>query len=141
MSEENKALIARAYDQVFNSGNIDALGEIASPDIVDHSALPGSPPGLDGAKQAIEMFLTAFPDLKMTVEDMIAEGDKVAVRLTMSGTHKGDFMGIPATGKEISVSGMDFHRIAGGKVVEHWDSFDQMTMMEQLGVMESPGPG
>ena len=140
MSEENKALITRAYDEVFNAGNTDALGEILSADIVDHSAMPGSPPGLEGAKQTIGMFLTAFPDLKITVEDMIAEGDKVAVRMTMSGTHKGDFMGIPATGKRISVNGMDFHRIAGGKVVEHWDSFDQMTMMQQLGVMEAPGP-
>ena len=139
MSEENKALVRRMYDVVFNERNIGLLGEVFASNIVDHTARPGTPPGVEGLKQQMEMFLTAFPDLKITAEDIVAEGDRVAVRWTATGTHRGDLMGIQATGKQVTISGMEILRIVDGKAVEHWEVFDQMSMMQQLGVVEQPG--
>jgi predicted ester cyclase len=87
------------------------------------------------------MFLSAFPDTKMTIEDQLAEGDKVTTRWTATGTHTGELMGIPATGKAVTVTGFDITRYSGGKSVEHWGQFDQMGMMQQLGVIPTPGEG
>ena len=103
--------------------------------MVDHAAPPGVALGVEGAKQAIGIYRTAFPDLKVTVEDIIAEGDKVSCRFTITGTHKGGLMGIAPTGKQVRLAGMEVHRIVDGKAVEHWESFDQLGMMHQLGVM------
>ena len=87
------------------------------------------------------MFLSAFPDTQMTVEDELADGDKVATRWTATGTHTGELMGIPPTGKQVTVTGMDINRLVGGKIVEHWGEFDQMGMMQQLGVVPAPEHG
>jgi steroid delta-isomerase-like uncharacterized protein len=93
--------------------------------------------GPEGIKRLVAMFRAAFPDLKISAEDMIADGDKVAVRSVMRGTHKGEFMGVPATGKRVEVSGIDIVRFEGGKAVEHWGITDNMSMMQQLGAMPS----
>jgi len=142
-TEENKAVARRAYDafnQGLRTGNLAALDEVIAANMVDHNPAPGQGPGLEGAKQVFTQFFAAFPDLQFTVEDMIAEGDKVASRITARGTHKGDFQGIPATGKQVMQTGIDILRIAGGKVVERWGQFDDLGMLQQLGVVPPP-PG
>jgi steroid delta-isomerase-like uncharacterized protein len=129
-------------EEVFNRGNISLVDELFAPDFVEHEELPpGIPPGREAVKQLPTMFRSAFPDFKVTIDDVIAEGDKVVVRSTWSGTHKGEFMGIPPTGKSVSFGVFDTIRIAGGKFVEHWGQMDTIGMMQQLGVIPAPGEG
>ena len=140
MSEENKRLFVRLIEEAMNKGNLAAVDEMVAADAIEHDpAFPGQAPGAEGMKQLVTMFRSAFPDLHAHVEDLIAEGDKVVGRMVSHGTHKGDFMGIPATGKEISISEIHIVRIAGGKMVEHWGIADNMAMMQQLGVVPTPG--
>src|SRR5690348_15208885 len=111
-TEDNKTLIRRFFEEVYTKKNLAAIGEFIAPSHIDHSAsAAGSPPGPEGSKQLIGMMLTAFPDLYVTVEDMVAEGDKVVVRLTMHGTQQGSLGGIPPTGKRVAVSTIDIVRI------------------------------
>ncbi len=138
--EENKAILRRGYEEIHNKGNLAAVDELIATNFVDHDPLnAGLPPGPQGVKEGFAMLRAAFPDLHVTVEDMIAEGDKVVARLTMRGTHKGELMGIPATGKQIAVAVIDIIRFAGGKGVEHWNVIDNLGMMQQLGVVPPPG--
>ena len=140
MSEENKRLFARFIEEAMNKGNLAAVDEMVAADAIEHDpAFPGQAPGAEGMKQIVTMFRGAFPDLHVHVEDLIAEGDKVVGRLVSHGTHKGELMGIAATGKEISISEMHIVRISGGKMVEHWGIADNMTMMQQLGVAPAQG--
>ncbi len=141
-AEENKAILQRGYEQVFNQGNLDQIEEFASTDLIDHEAPPPGMEDLEGIevlRQFVKVFRDAFPDLQLTVEDMIAEGDKVAARYTMRGTHQGEFMGIAPTGNQIEVTGIDIVRFESGKAVEHWGSSDQLGMMQQLGIIPPPG--
>ena len=115
--------------------NLAAIDEFITPNHVDHTLPPFLPTTPEGTKQAIGMFLTAFPDLHLTVEDMIAEGDKVVTRFTSRGTQTGAFMGMPPTGKQVTVSSIVIARIADGKIVEEWGLDDQMGMLQQLGVI------
>lgn len=137
-TEENKALMRRIYEEVINQGDMDAADEVIAADVVDHAPFPGQKPGLEGFKEAVSAFRSAFPDLHMTMDDVIAEGDMVAVRFTMSGTHQGELMGIPATGNRMTITGIDLGRFEGGKGVEHWASQDDLGMMQQLGVIPAP---
>ncbi len=138
-TEENKALVRRFVDEVQSGGNIDAIDELCSPEFVNHSAPPGVPSNTEGVKQVTAMFRLAFPDSYFTVEDMVAEGDKVATRKTFRGTHQGTFAGIPPTGQQVSIGLIDIVRVADGKVVEHWSMGDNLGMMQQLGVIPNPG--
>jgi steroid delta-isomerase-like uncharacterized protein len=134
-TEENKALMRRFLDEVFNKKSMAAIDEFITPNHVDHTLpafLPSTP---EGTKRAIGMYLKAFPDLHVTVEDMIEEGDKVVTRLTSRGTQKRAFMGIPPTGKQVTVSSIVIARVADGKIVEQWGLDDQMGMLQQLGVI------
>jgi steroid delta-isomerase-like uncharacterized protein len=141
-TDQNKALVRQLMEEAFNRGNISLVDESFAPDFVEHEELPpGIPPGREGVKQLTTMFRSAFPNFKVTFDDVIAEGDKVVVRSTWSGTHKGEFMGIPPTGKSVSFGVIDIIRIAGGKFVEHWGQMDSMGMMQQLGVIPAPGEG
>ena len=141
-TEQNKALVRQMVEEVFNRGNVSRADEFLAPDFVEREELPpGIPPGREAVKQFSTIFRSAFPDLKVTIDDIIAEGDKVVIRQTWSGTHKGEFMGIPPTGKRVSFGVIDTVRIAGGKVVEHWGQMDSMGMMQQLGVVPAPGEG
>lgn len=134
-TEANKALARRIYDEVINGRNPDLLDELVSADFVEHESYPGLPAtGPEAPKAALGMFLAAFPDLRMTPEDMIAEGDKVAVRLTMTGTHTGELMGIPPTNKSFSVQGIDILEIRDGKGTAHWGVTDMAALMQQLGL-------
>lgn len=139
MSAENKARVRRSFEEVWNKRNPAAVDELVSPDYVDHSLPPELPPNREGLKQLFTMYQAAFPDTVMTIEDQVAEGDKVVTRWTARGTHKGDLMGIPPTGKEVTVTGIDISRFADGKEVEHWGQFDLMGMMQQIGVVPPPG--
>lgn len=136
--EENKTCVRQIYEAI-SKGDLMALDHILTADFVDHNPDPGQSPGLEGVKQGFAMFRTAFPDFQITLEDMIAEGDKVATRVTGRGTHKGEFQGIPPTGKQVTVAGIDIIRCAGGKCVERWGAFDNLGMMQQLGIVPPPG--
>jgi steroid delta-isomerase-like uncharacterized protein len=134
-AEENKALVRRTIEEVVNKGNLDVVDELFADEYVYRS--PGTPDlrGPDGFKQLINGYRTAFPDLHMTVTELIAEGDTVACSWTATGTHRGDLMGIPPTGKQVSVTGMIISRFAGGKCVADHEIFDALGMMQQLGVV------
>src|SRR5579863_1066568 len=134
-TEQNKALVRRFYDEVFNKKNLAAIDDFLAPHIIEHSLPPGLPGGIEGSRQFIGMYLTAFPDLHVTAEDMIAEGDKVASRLTMRGTHRGEFMGIPPKGKQVTITGIQIPRVASGKIAENWINLDALGMLQQLGVI------
>jgi steroid delta-isomerase-like uncharacterized protein len=139
MSEENKALVRRQLEEVFNKHNPGAVDQFFGPDYVNHSALPGMPNDRDGLKASVSGFLSAFPDLKVTSDFQVAEGDKVVMRYTATGTHTGELMGMPATGKRVHMTGISIARVAGGKIVEEWNEADMMGMMQQLGVVPAPG--
>ena len=132
------AKIRRFMEEVFNKGNMKAADEFMSVDIVEHDPFPGQGPGLQGFKQGMAAFRQAFPDLRVGIDDVLADGEKVVIRSTMKGTHKGTFMNMPPTGKQISVEGIDIVRISGGKIVEHWGLTDIFTMMQQLGAIPTP---
>jgi steroid delta-isomerase-like uncharacterized protein len=136
MSEQNKSIV-RAIYEVINTGDFSKVDQLIAPDAVDHEAPPGAPRGPAVLKEFVTTFRAAFPDLKISAEDMIADGDKVASRAVMRGTHKGEFMGVPATGKKFEIAGIDIIRFAGGKVVEHWGITDTLGLMQQLGAMPS----
>jgi predicted ester cyclase len=137
-TEDNKAALRRFYEEVFNQKNLAGVDAFIGPNPIDHGLPPGLS-GLEGTKQFIGMYLAAFPDLHVTVEDLIAEGDKVTSRLTYRGTHQGELLGIPPTGKPVTVTGIEINRFAGGKSVEHWLEYDALGMMQQLGVIPAPG--
>ena len=141
MSEQNKALLRRFYDEVFHKKNVKAVDEFLAPNAVDHSLPPGTPQGREGVKQLLSMYMTAFPDMEMKAEDMIAEGDRLVSRWTATGTHKGPLMGIAPTGKRITISGIEIVRFQNGKMVEHWEAMDMLGMYQQLGINPSAAQG
>ncbi len=137
--EENKAIELRFLEEVVNKGNLDIIDELCAANFVDHNAPPGIAPDREGYKQFFAMSRSALPDFHSTIEDMIAEGDKVVERFTGRGTHKGEWMGIAPTGKQITIQGMAIHRITDGKIVENWANMDMLGVMVQLGVVPPPG--
>jgi steroid delta-isomerase-like uncharacterized protein len=138
-TEQNKALFRRFAEQLATQGNLSVIDELVAPDFVEHEQLPpGVPASREGVKQLFSLLGSGFPDLQITFHDMIAEGDKVVAIMTWSGTHKGEFMGIPATGKRVSFQVIDAVRIADGKLVEHWGQMDMMAMMQQVGAIPAP---
>lgn len=132
--EENKQIVRR-YQEIYNSNHLDALSEVLAEELLTPKILPGLPHGIEGAKAAHQIMLTGFPDYQTVVDDLVAEDDRVAVRITMSGTHTGTFMGIPATGKHVEFTGMYIARIANGKIAEHWGEEDGVSLLTQLGAM------
>jgi steroid delta-isomerase-like uncharacterized protein len=138
-TQENQANARRFLEEVVNRGNVAVIDELSSPNFVDHTAPPGVPAGNEGFKVFITMFRAAFPDLRYTIDDEIAQGDKVVERVTASGTMKGDFQGMPASGKTATWSEIHITRFENGKAVEHWGIADQLGMLAQLGFAEVPG--
>jgi steroid delta-isomerase-like uncharacterized protein len=136
-AEVNKDVARRYYEAVLNRGDLDALDELAAPDYVEHDPLPGQGTGRDGLKDRVRMLRSAFGQ-QFTLEDVIAEGDKVAVRWTGSGKHEGEFMAIPPTGKSFTIAGIDIHRIQDGAMAEHWHVVDQLSLLQQLGLIPRP---
>lgn len=137
-AEENKARIRRGFEAMVNQGDAAVAEELLAPTYVNH-AFPGVPPGPAGLLQAVGMFRAGFPDFRVTVEELLGEGDLVATRGFFTGTHRGAFMGVPATGKPIRVGYMDFWRLEGGQAVENWVQMDLLGLMQQLGVAPTPG--
>ena len=137
--EQNKALVRQMVEEVFNQGNVSQADKFLAPNFVEREELP---PGIsrdrEGVKQLTTMLRSAFPDFKATIDDIVAEGDKVVIRQTWSGSHKGEFMGIPPTGRSVSFGVIDIIRIAEGKCVEHWGQMDSMSLMQQLGAISAP---
>jgi predicted ester cyclase len=134
-TEDNKNLIRRFYEEVFNRRNVAVLDVFYAPDHVDHTLPPGLPTSPDGTKQAIVMTLAALPDLRITIEDMIAEGDKVVTRFTTHGTQQGTFESIPPTGKRVAITTIEITCIADGKIVEDWGLDDRLGMLQQPGLV------
>ena len=137
MSEQNKARIRRVIEEAYSRGDLSVVDEVAASNLVIHASSQDIR-GREGAKQFVTMFRTAFPDLKFTIEDQIAEGDMVVTRWTARGTHRGDCQGVPATGREIHLMGTDIDRMTDGKVVECWAHVDELGLMQQLGVIPAP---
>ena len=130
--------IQRLYDLI-NAGDIDGFGRQLADDFVEREEIPGLPPTKEGVVQYFRLLLAAFPDMQMDVKDVIAGGDKAVARLEVSGTHKGEFMGIPATGNPVSVNLIDITRFGDdGLAREHWGVADLLSMMQQLGVIPTP---
>ena len=132
--EENKKIVQR-YQEIYNSNDLDALDEVVSEDLLTPKIMPGIPTGIEGAKAAHRIMLAGFPDYRTIIDDLFAEGDKVAARITMTGTNTGSFMGIPPTGKHVSFTGIYIARIADGKIVEHWGEEDSVSLLQQLGAL------
>jgi steroid delta-isomerase-like uncharacterized protein len=132
---DSKALAQRWFTEVVNQGNEEVIDEICASNFVDHDPLPGTGADRDGIHQFVQLIRSAFPDLETTIDDMLAEGDRLAVRSTFRGTHEGDFMGIPATGRKVEVANYDFVRLENDQAVEHWGTIDSAALMEQLGAV------
>lgn len=136
---QNKIIVRRFFDEVVNGRKLEVVDELIASDFTDHNVPPGTPKGPEGMKQFLKMVGTAFPDLHITIEDMLEDGEKVIVRLSVRGTHKGDLMSIPPTGKQATWAGIDIIRIANGMMVERWGLRDFMSLMQQLGIVQPPG--
>jgi steroid delta-isomerase-like uncharacterized protein len=135
MSEENKAA-ARKVFEAFSTGDVDSLDDVVAADAVDHDTQnPRASEGLEGLKKQIAMYREAFPDLRITVEDQIAEGDMVVTRWTGTGTHQGDGLGVPASGKSTTVTGIGIDRFEGGMIVEVWGNWDTLGLLQQIGAV------
>jgi predicted ester cyclase len=141
MSEENKAKARRLLEEAFGQGKVDVVDEVLDPNFVcyDPNSESGEVRGADTIKGEIEYFRNAVPDLTYTVEDQIAEGDKVVTRYTVSGTHQGEFFGVAPSGERITMTGIAIDRFEGGKMVEEWPEYDLLGVMRQLGAVPAPG--
>jgi steroid delta-isomerase-like uncharacterized protein len=139
MSEENKVLTRRFYEGV-SAGDLSVVDELVADDLVEHEEFPGIPSTKDGVRQFFAMFRAAFPDMRMEAHEMVAEGDLVSARFVFTGTHQGEFMGVPATGKRVEVEGFDLVRFRDGQATEHWGQMDAMALMQQLGAVPEQAP-
>jgi steroid delta-isomerase-like uncharacterized protein len=133
--EENKARSRRFIAEVIQRRNFDAIDELVALDVVDHSAHPGQAAGREGYKQSVEMLLGAFPGAEVKIEDMLAEGDEVAVRWTLRGRHEGPLLDLPATGRPITFTGIVISRYRGGVIAEEWMQWDMLGLLQQLGAV------
>jgi steroid delta-isomerase-like uncharacterized protein len=135
MSTTNKPIMQRFFGELFSDGKLSVADEIVGANYLNHNAVPGETPGREGLKAFVAHLRTAFPDLHFTVEEQIAEGDKVVTRWRATGTHRAEFAGIPATGKAVDVTAINIHRISDGQIQEAWLNWDALGMMQQLGVI------
>jgi predicted ester cyclase len=141
MSEErNKKVFGKVIEDAYNKGNVDVLSEAFAPSFIEHQA-GIVPPTAEGVRRSIAFLRSAFPDMKLTIEEIIASGDKTWARITGRGTHQGPFMGFPPTGKSIVVTVMDECRFENGQIVEHWGVADQLAVMAQIGALPRPSQG
>jgi len=138
-AEDNKAVIRRLIEEVYNEGNLDVVDELVAPEIFNHAAVPEHQHGIDGIKHVMEWVREFSSDVHYDMDDIIAEGEKVAVRMTHSGTHTGTVRGTPPTGKRFSVDYVHWFRLPDGKVAELWAVRDDLTRLEQLGLIPVPG--
>jgi steroid delta-isomerase-like uncharacterized protein len=138
---DHAATMKRLYDLI-NAGDIDGFGELLAEDFVEHEEMPGLEPSKEGVKQLFHMYRAAFPDLRMEAQDVLVSGDKAVARVRTTGTHQGEFLGMPATGKSVDVQLIDIIRFGDdGLAREHWGVFDALAMMQQLGAIPQSPPG
>ena len=136
--EDNKATVRRVADEIFSQGKLDVIDDIFAPHYVGHTQHGTVVHGAAGVKQFVAQYLAAFAHAQSVVEDQVAEGDRVVVRLTFTGTHTGTWMGIPPTGKPVTVKGMALYRLHDGKIVEQWTIGDTLGLLQQLGAVTLP---
>ena len=134
MSEQNKALARRFYEEVFNQKNLNAIDELCDPAFVDHNAMPGQRPGAEGLKESFGQMLSGLPDLRITVHELVSQGDIVVARFTAEGTHSAELMGAAPTGQRVTLRGIDMVRLQNGRAVEAWHEGNDMEVLMQLGV-------
>ena len=138
MSEENKAVCRRVFEEALNQGRREVIDEVFASDYVDHDpSNPDQQPGPQGVHDFVNAILSGFPDTQISIEDEIAEGDRVATRFTLRGTHKGEFMDIPSTDKRIAVTGTWTCQLSGGKIAESWLNMDSLGLLQQIGAIPS----
>ena len=137
--KENKAILHRFFEEIFNKGDLAAADELVAGDYVNHNPAPGETPGVEGLKQFATAVRTGFPDILFTIDDQIAEQDRVVTRYTINGTHKAEFAGIPATGRPVTIGMINIHRVVDGQIQEGWLKWDTLDFMQQLGVIPPMG--
>jgi len=139
-ARENEELVRRMNEEVWDEGNLDAIGEFVAEDFVGHNpAIPEPVHGPDGLRERIEMITAAWPDARLVAEDVVSDGEWVAQRTTLTGTHEGEFVGIEPTGREVEVAGASFQRVENGSFVEEWLLLDMLGLLAQIGVVDPPG--
>jgi steroid delta-isomerase-like uncharacterized protein len=137
-TDQNRAIVRRYYDEVLNGRTVAVLDEIAVEDYIENDPFPGMGNGREQLKLRAGALLSAFSPCTFKIEDIVAEGDRVAVRWRSRGTHSGEFMGIPPTNRPYEIAGIDFHRLADGRMAEHWHVVDQLSQLQQLGLLPTP---
>ncbi len=137
--DDNKATVRRYLEEVWNHRNLGIIDELAAPNYARYLSGQTAPLDREGAKQRIASFHQALPDLHLTIDDLLAEGDRVVFRITFTGTQQGHFMGMAPTGRGVTFSAIDITRLAGGKIVEHWGQMDVFGLLQQLGAVPTPG--
>ena len=140
-ADATSAVARRFGDDVWGRGDVQAADAVLADDFVDHNPAPGQGPGREGHKEVLKLWHDAFPDLSLDVVDVFAVGEKAALRWTARGTHKGPLIGLPATGRQVTLSGIDILRIVDGRIVERWAEFNGLEMLQQLGVLPGPSAG
>ena len=138
--EHNKAVVRRYYDEVLNQGHLSVLDDIAADNYLENDPLPGQGHGLADFKARASTLLTAFSPCTFSIEDVVAEGDRVVVRWRSSGNHSGEFLGMPPTNRDYTIAGIDIHRLADSRMAEHWHVVDQLSQLQQLGMIPSASP-
>lgn len=138
--QDPEGVYRRLVDEVISGGNVATFDDLTTPDFIEHEELPpGIPRNREGVKHFFSLLHAAFPDARATLEHLVVQGDMVAARLVVTGTHRGDFVGIPPTGKQISMQVFDLVRVIDGKITEHWGLSDQFSLLQQLGAIPAPG--
>ncbi len=140
MPDDHKSILRRFYEEI-SAGNLEVIDELVADEVVEHEEFPGLEPNKEGVRQFFTLMRRAFPDLHMEPHEMIAEGDLISARVTLTGTHEGEFLGLAPTGKPIEIETIDMLRIRDGQAVEHWGVTDSMTMMHQLDAFANQAPG
>lgn len=138
---DNKDVARRYYDEVLNKRNLDLLDDLAVEDYIEHDPFPGQGNGRADLKARVQLLHNAFDPLEFTIEDVVAEGDKVVVRWTNAGTHTGSFLGIPPTNQDFAIAGIDIHVVRDARLAEHWHVVDQLTQLQQMGLIPTPDDG
>lgn len=136
MSEQNNALVRR-FEQAFADNDVATIDELCDPALVDHNPAPGQEPTLAGFKETIAGYKAQFPDAESVIEAVVAEGGDVATRWSITATHDHEAFGVPATGKHLAAEGMNFYRLADGRITDVWTQFDQLGLLQQLGAIPS----
>jgi steroid delta-isomerase-like uncharacterized protein len=138
MLEDNKAIASKIIEELYNHGRLEAADELIAPGYVGHdTALPAPVIGPEGVKQSAAGYRTAFPDMRLTIAEQLAEGDRVVTRWEAHGTHEGELFGVAPTGKQVTVSGITIDRCADGKLIESWTNWDTLGLLQQVGAVQS----